>query len=414
MALPIVTSIAPTTGPTGGGTIVTVTGTGLAGAIAVGFGAADATNLAVASDTQVIAVAPPGAGIANVTVVTAAGRSAINAAAQFTYAAPTATSSGTPYYIDPALTSTIVGSLVNLVSASTSPAAQEAQNILLRRLALEGDVVGARAPPPRNITEIGGYLNLMEKLNETAMREQTLAGILGVAGPSPALGWDTPTPLAMVTLPNDRHPGAAQASIPTGALVRSDFVTALQAALKTLHDQGATLPLTGSSVITLPKAGPGVTAPANILFYLGRTLMLAPQTVLVNPNADPLALIRSNPGDPFAVASRVQSPGPVSVTPATYDALQCTATTSTTVSTTGAFVPIGPVLAAVGFYQPSPPPQPANNTDISWASFNNITGLVAGVTLLGDELGILYQPALIAQSVFAPLLNTIWNGTTFA
>ena len=60
MALPIVTSIAPTTGPTGGGTIVTVTGTGLTGAIAVGFGAADATNLAVASDTQVIAVAPPG------------------------------------------------------------------------------------------------------------------------------------------------------------------------------------------------------------------------------------------------------------------------------------------------------------------------------------------------------------------
>lgn len=148
MALPIVTSIAPTTGPTGGGTIVTVIGTGLTGAIAVGFGAADATNLAVASDTQVIAVAPPGAGIANVTVVTAAGRSAINAAAQFTYAAPTATSSGTPYYIDPALTSTIVGSLVNLVSASTSPAAQEAQNILLRRLALEGDVVGSRAHRP--------------------------------------------------------------------------------------------------------------------------------------------------------------------------------------------------------------------------------------------------------------------------
>jgi hypothetical protein len=414
MALPIVTSIAPTTGPTGGGTIVTVTGTGLTGAIAVGFGAADATNLAVASDTQVIAVAPPGAGIANVTVVTAAGRSAINAAAQFTYAAPTATSSGTPYYIDPALTSTIVGSLVNLVSASTSPAAQEAQNILMRRLALEGDVIGARAPPPRNVTEAAGWLNWMEKLNETAMREQSLAAIMGVAGPNPALGFDVATPLAMVTLSNDRPAGAAQSSIPTSALVRSDFVTAVQAAFKSLHDRGATLPLTGPSVITLPKAGPGVTAPANILFYLGRALMLAPQTALVDPNADPLALIRSNPGDPFAVASRVLSPGPISVTPATYDALRCTATTSTTVSTTGAFVPIGPVLAAAGFYQPSPPPQPANNTDISWAAFSNITGLVAGETLLGDELGLLYQPALIAQSVFAPLLNAIWNGTTFA
>jgi hypothetical protein len=284
----------------------------------------------------------------------------------------------------------------------------------MRRLALEGDVIGARAPPPRNVTEAAGWLNWMEKLNETAMREQSLAAIMGVAGPNPALGFDVATPLAMVTLSNDRPAGAAQPSIPTSALVRSDFVTAVQAAFKSLHDRGATLPLTGPSVITLPKAGPGVTAPANILFYLGRALMLAPQTALVDPNADPLALIRSNPGDPFAVASRVLSPGPISVTPATYDALRCTATTSTTVSTTGAFVPIGPVLAAAGFYQPSPPPQPANNTDISWAAFSNITGLVAGETLLGDELGLLYQPALIAQSVFAPLLNAIWNGTTFA
>src|SRR6185437_12367923 len=109
MALPIVTSIAPTSGPTGGGSIVTITGTGLTGAIAVGFGASDATNIAVAS----------------VTVVTPAGRSAINAAAQFSYAAPTQTSSGTPYFIDPALTSTIVGSLVNVLTAGTSPAAQD-------------------------------------------------------------------------------------------------------------------------------------------------------------------------------------------------------------------------------------------------------------------------------------------------
>src|ERR1700761_6444382 len=157
MALPIVTSIAPTTGPSGGGTIVTITGTGLTGAIAVGFGASDATNIAVASDTQVIAVAPPGSSVANVTVVTPAGRSAINAAAQFTYAAPTATSSGAaPYFIDPALTSTIVGSLVNVLSASTSPDAIEAQNILMRRLALEGDVIGSRIPPPRHITQTGG------------------------------------------------------------------------------------------------------------------------------------------------------------------------------------------------------------------------------------------------------------------
>jgi hypothetical protein len=416
MALPIVTSIAPTSGPTGGGTIVTITGTGLTGAIAVGFGASDATNIAVASDTQVIAVAPPGSSVANVTVVTPAGRSAINAAAQFSYAAPTQTSSGTPYFIDPALTSTIVGSLVNVLTAGTSPAAQDAQNILMRRLALDGDVIGSRVPPPRNITEIGGYMNMLADLKEDAMREQALAGILGVAGPSQAQGFiSTTTPLSMVAIANDRPPGAAQPSIPTNVWIRSDFVASVQAAVKSLHAQGATLPLTGPPALSLPPGGPGATMPANVLLYLGRTLSLAPQAALAVPTTDPLALIRvSGTTDPFAAAANAINPATNPVTPADYDAMQCTATATNVVPLVGAsFVPLAPVLGAAGFYQASPPPQPASNLDTSWATFSNVTGLVVGHTLLGDELTLLHQPSEIAASVFATLLNTVWNGVTF-
>jgi hypothetical protein len=418
MALPVVTSIAPTTGPTGGGTLVTIIGTGFTGAIAVGFGSADATEIAVSSDTQVIADTPAGTAVANVTVVTPAGRSAINAAAQFTYAAPSSASTGTPaYFVDPALTSTIVGSLVNVLSAQTSPDAVEAQNILFRRLALEGDVVGTRAPPPRNITEIGGYLNILGTLNEGAMREQALAGIMGVAGPTPAQGWvSTTTPLSMVSLANDRPPGAAQPSIPTNVLVRSDFVAAVQQAVTALHANGATLPLTGPSVITLPPGGPGATMPANVLTYLGRTLTLAPQAGLANPATDPLALVRSSgTTDVFAAAANAINPATIPVAAANWDALQCTATTATTIPLAGAsLVPLGPVLSAAGFYQPVPPPQPANNTDTSWTVFSNVTGLVPGHTLLGDELALIHQPSAIAASVFAALLNTVWNGTTFA
>jgi hypothetical protein len=416
MALPIVTSIAPTSGPTGGGSIVTITGTGLTGAIAVGFGASDATNIAVASDTQVIAVAPPGSSVANVTVVTPAGRSAINAAAQFSYAAPTQTSSGTPYFIDPTLTSTIVGSLVNVLTAGTSPAAQDAQNILMRRLALDGDVIGSRVPPPRNITEIGGYMNMLADLKEDAMREQALAGILGVAGPSQAQGFiSTTTPLSMVAIANDRPPGAAQPSIPTNVWIRSDFVASVQAAVKSLHAQGATLPLTGPPVLSLPPGGPGATMPANVLLYLGRTLSLAPQAALAVPTTDPLALIRvSGTTDPFAAAANAINPATNPVTPADYDAMQCTATATNVVPLVGAsFVPLAPVLGAAGFYQASPPPQPASNLDTSWATFSNVTGLVVGHTLLGDELTLLHQPSEIAASVFATLLNTVWNGVTF-
>ena len=225
MALPVITSIAPITGPAAGGTIVTLTGTGFTGALAVGFGSTDASALSVMSDTTMVAVSPPGTGSVNVTVVTPDGRSAVNAAVQFGYSgAPSSGSTG--YYLDPALSTQIVATLLNLIQTNNSPDAVAAQSILMRRMALEGDVVGSRIPPPKNISEIGGYINLLGTLGETAMSEQMLAGVLGVAGPSPALGFLSAQPLSMVSLANDRPAGAAQASLPLSVLVRSDFSAA--------------------------------------------------------------------------------------------------------------------------------------------------------------------------------------------
>src|SRR5580693_418950 len=106
--------------------------------------------------------------------------------------------SGHDSALDPALTSQIVGALLAMIQANNSPDAAAAQSILLRRLALQGDVVGSRIQAPRNITEIAGYLNLLDTLGESAMREQTLAGILGVAGPIPSLTTLQPQPLSMV------------------------------------------------------------------------------------------------------------------------------------------------------------------------------------------------------------------------
>lgn len=69
----------------------------------------------------------------------------------------------------------LVDALAEILRSSTSPDTLQAQQILMRRLALEGDVVPSRVPAPRNITEIGGYFNLLETLNETTMRSQALA-----------------------------------------------------------------------------------------------------------------------------------------------------------------------------------------------------------------------------------------------
>jgi len=84
-----------------------------------------------------------------------------------------APASNLPYYVDPAITAQLVQSLIGIVQNAASPDALEVQNIILRRIALQGDVIGSRIPQPRNISEIGGYLNLLSTLKENAMREQT-------------------------------------------------------------------------------------------------------------------------------------------------------------------------------------------------------------------------------------------------
>ena len=89
---PSVAAISPTSGPTAGGTSVTITGANLASATAVKFGSNTAT-INSNTATQIVAVAPPGsAGAVDVTVTTAGGTSAASLADRYTYAGlPTVT-----------------------------------------------------------------------------------------------------------------------------------------------------------------------------------------------------------------------------------------------------------------------------------------------------------------------------------
>ena len=79
-----------------------------------------------------------------------------------------------------------------------------------------------------------------------------------------------------------------------------------------------------------------------------------------------------------------------------------------------AFVSLPPVMATAGFYPSDPPPQPANDSDFRWARFTNITGLVPGLTRLGDELALLYSMSAVGTSVFADRQHWVWNGSQFA
>jgi hypothetical protein len=81
---PAVTGISPRGGGIAGGTTVSITGTGLAGASGVRFGSADATIVADSS-TQITATSPPGTGTVAITVTTPAGTSSSVPVGRFTY-----------------------------------------------------------------------------------------------------------------------------------------------------------------------------------------------------------------------------------------------------------------------------------------------------------------------------------------
>ena len=90
-AAPTVTAVSPTSGPTGGGTSVTVTGSNLANATAVKFGTTAGTVTADGAGS-IRVTSPAGTGTQDITVTTAGGTSATSGADQFTYVpAPTVT-----------------------------------------------------------------------------------------------------------------------------------------------------------------------------------------------------------------------------------------------------------------------------------------------------------------------------------
>ncbi len=86
--VPAVTGLVPASGPEAGGTIVTITGSGFAGATAVRFGSADATGMTVDSERQITVTSPAGSGAGYVTVTTPSGTSADAPESEYTYVPP--------------------------------------------------------------------------------------------------------------------------------------------------------------------------------------------------------------------------------------------------------------------------------------------------------------------------------------
>jgi hypothetical protein len=81
---PTVTAVSPATGPHGGGTVVTVTGSGFTGVMSISFGGV-LTPVSVTSDTSLEVTSPGGTGTVDVVVPGLGGPSQVSADDQFTY-----------------------------------------------------------------------------------------------------------------------------------------------------------------------------------------------------------------------------------------------------------------------------------------------------------------------------------------
>jgi hypothetical protein len=85
--IPAITNVQPANGSVNGGETITVTGTNFTGATGVMFGTVAGTNVVIASDTSLTVAAPAQpSGAVDVTVVDAAGTSALVTNDKYTYA----------------------------------------------------------------------------------------------------------------------------------------------------------------------------------------------------------------------------------------------------------------------------------------------------------------------------------------
>lgn len=313
----------------------------------------------------------------------------------------------------------LTAALVELMRTGTRPEVLDAQRVLLMRLAQQGDLFPSRVPPPLNVTEVGGYLNLLAADGHTDLRTAAVASALGLAAPPPGTTGAAAVAVGFVALPNDRPEGPARAGIPATVDVRADLAAPLQQALTTLRAAGCALPLRSvRPVLPPPGAVPaGPDRDTVVLGLLGRRLSVWPTAVLVDPSTDPLAVARHEnpPTDPLRLVARVLD-GSTTVAEASWVAVRCSPVACTTDAlAVRRYVEVDPVMADAGWEHPGPLAVPSTGREPgSLVTWQDVTGLVPSETMLGDELALLFTPAQVARSALASSTGEVWDGTRFA
>lgn len=270
-AVPTVADVSPSSGPTGGGTTVTVTGTNLTGATAVTFGAAPASAFTVNSATSITATAPAGTGLVDVRVTTPAGTSAAQDDLFFYVLAPTITS------VSPNHGPTTGGTSVTISGTNLDPVtrvkfgATNAAGIIIT----DSTTIVAVAPPGTGTVDV------------------TVISDGGTSATSAAdqFSWVTST-LGLSSVSVDA--GDAVTVSGSGFSPNATFDVVLHSSPVTLATVTTTATGTFSKVVTIPA---GTTGGAHTIDVAGATIGLT----VIAPTA--LARTGSDPGAPLGLAA---------------------------------------------------------------------------------------------------------------
>jgi len=307
----------------------------------------------------------------------------------------------------------VLDALVELIRTGSNPDLLRAQQILLQRMALGGDIHQSRNPAPKNITEVGGYLNLL--VSSPEMKNQFLSSTLGISGPLKELNWGASKPvIPFINIDNHRPAGPAQKMIPAELSIRGDFARSFVAAREEINELGGQLPFLSKPKI-LPDAHWGETGDTDILQLIGRAMELVPGTLLDDPEHDPLALGRNEEdGSEVKLLARVTGE-PAQVEEKEWKLKYWSGTElKETEPMLAKMIPVEQYMASAGWYPANPGVLPGEDMIMGgWGRFINITGLIPHTTVLIDELKLLYLFEDITGSALSQKIFMSWDGAEF-
>ena len=303
------------------------------------------------------------------------------------------------------LTPELQSVLLEIIRQETSPEASQARAQILRRMALEGDVVPSRIPAPLNITQIGGYINLLERNGHDDLSYRLLASTLGLPTSNiESKLYQTQPVQFFVQLDGDRPTCAQMPSFPLSFAIRSDFRPAFAAVQRIFHEAGAGIPFVNTRR-ALPELDEPLPELTRALDIIGRCLDIASFAAVVDPEKDPVIIAREADGS-GAIFGRAGH----AVALSTHDAYVITEEGALdTVSVSGPFIYLTPLLNQAGWFSS----YGIEEHPLLMLRLRNTTGLMPGLSTYGNELSLLYTRAQIVASCVRDMLDWVWNGQAF-